>query len=159
MKSPLVLVFTVLMPITMPFPMNAGYQYHFNRKAGWEILHIGYFSTFAKGLTTELADKYSVNPSSIERLNLVLSSHFDYIFMNGKFVFFEEYIRYFRTSVMLGGSFVLTNFSNYIAGDIGLRFEIFSGKVFTWKLEIRDSIAFATATQYVTFNLGIGFDF
>ena len=46
--------------------IGAGYTYHMNDTVAWEIIHVDQYFSVDKGLTSELADKYQVNPTTIE---------------------------------------------------------------------------------------------
>ena len=139
--------------------LNGGYTYHSSRTFGWEILNIQSFFSFQKDLTTQLADQYGVNPQAIEELKTIVSSNLVYVHSYGKLVLLQDFIRYFRSSVLAGLGVVNTTTKNSLAGTLGFKFEVFSTESFAWKLEIRDSLALSGFSNYVTFNLGAGFSF
>ncbi len=49
-------------PYYTGFLINGNYQYNFSRILGWEVIGVHYAYTIQNDLTTELADKYNVNP-------------------------------------------------------------------------------------------------
>jgi len=139
--------------------IGAGYTYNFNNTFGWEVLHFDQFFSIEKGLTSELADKYQVNPTSIETLRYDVSSDLSYVFANGKFAFDKDYIRYFRTALLLGPGLVSTDQRSELAANFGLRFEFFSGDSLAWKFEARDSLPFGGIGNVLSFQLGTGIRF
>lgn len=139
--------------------LNAGFTYHPSRTFAWEILNVQYFFSFQKDLTTELADLYSVNPQTISDLNYVIGSNLEYVYMYGKFVLLQDFIRYFRGAVIGGMGVVKSSDKNALAFNVGLKFEVFSSETFCWKVEIRDSVAVSGLSNYLTFNFGSGFSF
>jgi outer membrane beta-barrel protein len=139
--------------------VNAGYTYNINRAFAWEIVNASYIYTFDKGLTAELADKHGVEPRSIERLRFSFSSNIGITHSNGKLIFASEHVRYFRSSVLIGGGMLNTSQRSMAAANIGLRFEVFTGQNFAWKLDVRNSIAIPDFEQFVSFSLGTGFSF
>ena len=82
--------------------LGLGLTRHFSRNWAWEILSAHYVFPFQTGLTSELADRYFVNPETIEKLQYDLSSNVSYTIAYGKILLFEDYIRSFRASVFLG---------------------------------------------------------
>jgi outer membrane beta-barrel protein len=139
--------------------INGGYTYHMSRNFAWEILNAQYFFSFQKTLTTELADRYKVDPTTITTLNYILTSDVQYVFAYGKFALLEDLIRYFRASVLLGGGIVKTSANNSVAGTTGLKFEVFTKESFSWTFEARDAVAFSGMNNYLTFILGTGLSF
>jgi outer membrane beta-barrel protein len=138
--------------------LNAGFTMHFSRNFAWEIINAQYFFGFQKDLTTELADVYSVNPTSIPELNYIVSTNGLYSFSYGKSVLFEDFIRYFRDSFIYGLGAVKTTDSTSFAVNLGLKVEMFTTENFSWHFEARDSVAFS-GNNYLTFSLGTGLSF
>ena len=140
--------------------INANYLFNLSRLMQWEIVNASYAYTFDKGLTTELADRFNVNPKVIDRMQMMISSNVLFSHSNGKFVYRGEHIRYFRSSALVGLGLVSTSQRNNIVGNFGVRFEVFTGEAFSWRFDIRDSLAPTDGfTQYVTFILGSSFSF
>jgi hypothetical protein len=135
--------------------LNAGFTMHFSRNFAWEIINAQYFFGFQKNLTTELADVYSVNPTSIPELNYIVSTNGAYSFSYGKSVLFEDFIRYFRDSVLFGLGAVKTTDSTSFAINTGIKVEMFTTENFSWQFEARDSFAFS-GNNYL---LGTGLSF
>jgi hypothetical protein len=138
--------------------LNAGFTMHFSRNFAWEIVNAQYFFGFQKNLTTELADVYSVNPTTIPELNYIVSTNGAYSFSYGKSVLFEDFIRYYRDSALFGLGAVKTSDATSFAVNIGLKVEMFTTENFSWQFEARDSFAF-TGNNYLTFILGTGLSF
>lgn len=140
--------------------LNAGYTYHSTRTFAWEVLNAQYFITFQKDLTTELADRYSVDPKTIDTLNYIFSSDVQYTFAYGKMAMMEEYIRYFRCSAMAGLGAIKTSQRNpMISTLLGLKLEAFTRDAFSWTFEVRDSLSIPGLNNYMTFTLGTGISF
>ena len=138
--------------------VNAGYTYHVDRNLAWEVLNVQYYASFQKSLTTELADRYAVNPKLIPSLNYVFSSDIQYIFAYGKFTVLEEQIRYFRASALGGLGAVKTTANTALALIGGVKFQVFTRESFSWNVEIRDNLAL-NANNYLSFILGTGLSF
>jgi outer membrane beta-barrel protein len=150
------------------FPFNAyyyglsvgvGYTYNFNNTFGWEVLHADQYFSVEKGLTTELANNYQVNPQSIEELRYDFSSDMSWVFANGKFAFDKDYIRYFRAALLLGPGVVSTDQRSEFAASFGLKTEFFTGDSLVWKFEARDSLPFGGIGNVLSFQLGTGIRF
>jgi outer membrane beta-barrel protein len=138
--------------------INAGYNYRINQTWSWDIINAGYFIPFERNLTSQLADKYSVNPVSIEKLQYIITSDVVFTHTYGKFLFLEDYIRYFRASVFFGGGLVNTTQQSEAAGNFGARFEFFHADSFAWIIDVRDALTIKD-DGYVTFTFGSGFSF
>jgi len=138
---------------------NGLYQHNFSHVFSWEMVNANYAFSFDKGLTTELADRFSVNPKKIDRLKFLISSNVFFTFMNGKLIFLNDFIRYFRGSFGLGVGFVQTSLKNSISGNFGFRFETFLSQSFAWHLDVRDHLTIGGYDHYVTFVMGAGLAF
>lgn len=139
--------------------INANYQHNLDRFWSWEIASIQSAFAFDKGLTTELAERFNVNPERIDRLRLTLSSQMFYTLAHGKVVLTQDHIRYFRLSASGGLGLVSTSQSNGAALTLGVRIEAVSSESFSWRLDIRDAFVFSGFNQYVTFTIGSAFGF
>lgn len=146
-------------PYYYGFSIMGDYVYYFDKMYAWEILNAGYAFTTATNLTTQLADKYGVRPESIEKLSAVFSSNFLIAHTHGKLLFLNDFIRYFRSFILLGGGLVMTSQQSQAAASLGLRFDAFVNDSFSWKLEIRDMITFSGLENYVAITLGTGISF
>lgn len=142
------------------FAVNSSYVYHFNKTFAWEVLSASYIFGVQKGLTVELADKYKVNPKQIVRPSYVVSTNLMIAHTNGKLVFAEEFVRYFRASVLLGVAMVNNTQKSNAAASFGARFELFSSEAFSWKIDIRDAMTLSGGVEnLVSFTFGTGFNF
>ena len=121
--------------------LDFGYARYFNKTYSWEVIRASYVYTIDKGLSSELADKYSVNPSKIERLNFVFSSTMQYVLAYGKYIYFKEHVRYFRSNLIAGPAIVLTNARTTVGVQLGIGIETYANDLFSWKAEIRDTVA------------------
>lgn len=139
--------------------IGAGYTYHFSNTFGWEVIHGDQYFSVEKGLTAELADKYQVNPQSIEAVRYTFSSDMVYVFANGKLAFLKDYIRYFRSALLLGPGLVNTTERSEVAANFGAFFEFFTGDTFAWKCEVRDSLPIGGIDNVLTVSLGTGIRF
>jgi hypothetical protein len=141
------------------FAIDLGYSVYFGKTFSWQVANIDYVYGVDKGLTSQLAQNYSVQPQRIERLNLVASSNFQFVHAYGKFVFLKEYIRYFRSALLLGPAFVRSNLRSSVGANLGWRFEVFVNNDFSWVLQIRDIYAPGTINNNVAFGLGTAYGF
>lgn len=138
--------------------VNAGYNYRINQTWSWDIINASYFIPFDRDLESQLADKFGVAPTSIEKLQYIVASNVVFTHTYGKFLFLEDYIRYFRASVFLGAGLVNTTQQSEAAGNFGARFELFHGDSFAWVIDVRDALTIKDE-GYVTFTFGSGFSF
>jgi hypothetical protein len=60
------------------FDLGGAYSYFFSDNMGWEVLRFSYFFNSKTDLTQQLADRFSVNPASIDSPKNALSSSFLY---------------------------------------------------------------------------------
>lgn len=139
--------------------LSAGYIHRFGQNFSWEILHADYIYAFQKGLTTELADTYGVDPKSIETLKYMISTNMLYTFAYGKFVLFGDFIRYFRASVLLGGGLVQTSLQSGIGVNAGFRLDVYTSETFSWQFEFRNSTTVNTFDNNASFTLGPSVNF
>lgn len=141
------------------FSVDVGYNRFFNKTYAWEVAHIDYIYSVDTGLTSQLADRWSVSPQTINRLNFVFSSNLRYTLAYGKFVFMTKYIKYFRASVLAGPAFVLASQGSSVGLGAGFRFETFVNNDFSWKVEVRDIYAFGNLNNNLAFVLGTAYGF
>ena len=139
--------------------LNAGYVYNFSPNFSWEVVHAAYVFDYQKGLTTELADKYSVQPQTIETLTYIISTNILYVFSYGKFVLLKDYIRYFRTSALFGLGLVGKSLSTGFGVDLGVKIEVFTSETFAWKLEVRNTTVVNNFDNNTSFTLGPSIQF
>jgi hypothetical protein len=146
-----------LNPYFNAFGIDVGYTNYFDKTYSWQIVDLDYVYTVNTGITSQLAQTYGVNPNSIERLNFLVSSNFQYVFAYGKFIFAKQYIRYFRSAALIGPTYASSNKESTIGGNIGLRFEVFVNDDFSWVFQMRDiympsnignNLAFVLSTAY-----------
>lgn len=142
------------------FGINGGFIYVLDKTYAWEVVNASYVYSVEKGLTSELAQNYFVNPIQIERMTYTLASNLQYYHSYGKFILLKEYIRYFRSALMGGLGMVATNKQSHIALSVGWKFEVYINDTFSWKLEVRDLITTQSGvTNNVAFSLGTAYSF
>ena len=141
------------------FAIDLGYTHYFGKTYSWQILDVDYIYSVNKGLTSQLADTYGVNPQKIERLNLIVASNFSYVHAYGKFVFAKKYIRYFRSALLVGPAYVTSNLRSTVGLNLGWRFETFVNEDFSWVLQIRDIYAPSNIDNNLAFVLGTAYGF
>jgi hypothetical protein len=139
--------------------LSGNYLVHLKQSVGWEIIGGSYFFNFDKGLASELADRYAVEPRTIEKLNFIVTSNLFYTFANGKFVFLKEHIRYFRASIFGGGGLVNSSARSSAGLSFGARFEVSLSETFSWRLEARDVVSFSGFDNFLNFTIGTGISF
>ncbi len=149
-----------LNPYYNGFSLDANYTYYFNKDRGWEIFNMSYLYTVDTGLTTELADSYKVDPKTIERVNFILSSNYLLTLAYGKFIFFQDNIRYFRSNLIIGPALIATNQGTDFGVCFGWGFETFVNDRISWKLGIRDNYAIGNNhPNNLAFTVGTSYGF
>ena len=147
-----------LNPYYNGFSLDFNYTYFFNKNHAWEIVNFSYMYTVDTGLTTELADSYNVEPRKIERAEYIISSNYLPTLAYGKFIFFSDNIRYFRSNLVLGPALISTNEAAQIGVCVGWQFETFVNEKFSWKLGIRDNFSFSSShPNNLVLTLGTSF--
>jgi outer membrane beta-barrel protein len=142
------------------FSLDTYYTYHFSKDSAWEVLNFSYLYTVDTDLTTELASSYNVTPKSIERVNYVLSSNYLWNVAYGKFAFFNNNIRYFRSGFMVGPALIVTNTESIAGFCIGWSFETFVNEKTAWRFQIRDNYASGNShPNNLVFLLGTSYGF
>ncbi len=146
-------------PYSTGIALDFGYLQNITQSLSWQIIDADLFSSFQSGLTSQLAQNYSVNPTTIEHLSYIISTNLNYYFFYGKFIFFKKAIRYIRGSLLFGGGLLGTSLKNQGAGNFGTAFEVLINDTFSFKFTLRDSLAIPSFTNYVTFALETGVNF
>jgi hypothetical protein len=140
------------------FSFDLGFEHWLSRNFTWEVVNFKYLYSVDRGLTEELADKYGVNPETIERPSILVSTNTIFNLLYGKFVSIDQKIRYFKAGAIFGGGIIGTSQQALPALNIGFRFDCHVSESFSWKLEVRDAMAPTNGFRsYVTFHLGGGF--
>ncbi len=134
-----------------------GYNYYFSEDLGWEILHGGYTLDVQNSLLQYLAATYNATISSFESLNFFFSSNLVWIHSYGKFVFLRNFIRYFKSALIIGPAVVNTSKSTYLSVDGGIRFDMYFSDRMLVRFEIRDYLTLNGLNSFIFFNLGTGF--
>lgn len=149
-----------LNPYFNGFSVDLGYNWIFNKTYAAEVRG-SYIYTMDKGLTSELADSYGVDPqATIERPSFLLAADLKYTIAYGKFIFFKDRIRYFRSQLLAGPAFINTNKQSLIGGDIGWAMEAYVNDLFSWRIELRDVIAsIGSTTNNLELSVGMGYAF
>lgn len=141
------------------FGIDLGYTRYFDKTYSWQILDINYIYSVNKGLTSQLAENYNVNPTSIERLTFIVSTNLEYVIAYGKFVFLSNHIRYFRSSLVVGPAYATSNKRGTVGLNLGFRFETFVNDDFSWVFQIRDVYAPSNIDNNLAFVLGTAYGF
>jgi hypothetical protein len=141
------------------FGIDIGYNHYYDKTYSWQFIDVNYIYAVDKGLTSQLAQDYNVNPRSIERLTFIASSNIQYVMAYGKFVFFKEHIRYFRSSLVAGPAFAVSNVRSTIGLNLGVRMETFINDDFSWVLQLRDVYAPSNIDNNFVFALGTAYGF
>jgi hypothetical protein len=140
--------------------VDLGYVRVFDKTSSWEIVHGTYIYTVDKGLSSELAERYKVAPDQIERLNYVLSSNYEYTFAYGKMILLKEHFRYFRSHFLVGPALAITNMNANIGLQIGWGVEAYVNELFSWKIELRDTVANAgDSSNNLAFQVSTSYGF
>jgi outer membrane beta-barrel protein len=149
-----------LNPYFNGFSVDVGYNWILGKTYAFE-LRGSYIYTVDKGLVSELADTFGQDPQSvIERPNFLAAADFKYTIAYGKFIFFKDRIRYFRSQLLAGPAFISTNKESLFGGDLGWAIEAYVNEQFSWRLEIRDVIAsIGSTTNNLELSVGMGYAF
>ncbi len=139
------------------FSVDLTYTRYLNKTYSWDVGSLDYIYAVDSGLTSELADKYHVQPQSIERLNFVLASNLNYTFAYGKTIFLTKYIRYFRSSFLAGPALVISNQESTVGVNLGWRFESFVNNNFSWRVEARYLYPFGSMHNNLAFIFGTAY--
>lgn len=141
--------------------LNIGYTKTLSHNLVWEVVNAQYYVSIQKDVTNDLASGNAtvtpISPSSVPRLQYIIASDFQYIFLYGKFTSFEKDIRYFRLSALAGLGMVKTSPVYSAATVFGLKFQTFTRDSFSWNVEMRDNLAFTTTSNFMTFIFGASF--
>lgn len=141
------------------FGIDLGYSHYYNKTFSWQILDVNYIYSVNKGLTSQLAENYNVNPTSIERLTFIVSSNIEYVIAYGKFVLLRDHIRYFRSSLYAGPAYATSNKRGTVGLSVGWRIETFVNDDFSWVLQIKDVYAPSNIDNNLAFVLGTAYGF
>lgn len=147
-------------PYYNAFSIAGSYSYYFSRYVAWEVFQAALAFTVDKNLTAQLADLHTVNPQTIERLQLLASSNLVWVPIYGKFVLTKSVIQYFRVSLLAGVALASTSIQSSVGISLGTRFETYINDSFSWRIEIRDIITLTSSpTNYLVFGLGTAISF
>lgn len=146
-------------PYYTAFSVYGDYVRYFSTTFAWEVINASGAFTVDTDLTSQLAQKYSVNPSTIDRLQATFSSNLIFIHAHGKVLFLNQYIRYFRSMLLGGMGVVTTSNESRVAASVGIRFDAFVTDSFSWKLEVRDMITISGLENFAVVTLGTGISF
>ncbi len=136
------------------FGVNVGYTYYINKNLAVEVPNLTYLFAVDSDLTSQLATTYGVTPEQIERTSLIMTANLILIHTYGKLVFLENYIRYFRSGLIMGLGLITTNIQSRFAVNLGIRFDAYISDSFSWRIELRNQVA---VTGGLENNLGIHF--
>ena len=141
------------------FSADGGYTFFFNSLFAWEVMHGSFVFSVQKDLTSQLAERYFVNPQSIEKLEYVASTNLIAVLSYGKGVFFRRFLQYSRSSLLGGVGLVKTSTQSKTAVSVGMRFDGYLNNIFSWRLEVRDAFTLNNTAHFVSFSMGTGIYF
>ncbi len=139
--------------------LNLSYLSRLSRNWSWEVLNANYAYTFDKDLSVELADRFSVNPERIDRLEFMVSSNVLRTLTHGKFIFMDDHIRYFQVSGIMGLGLAKATLRSDFIVNFGLRAEVFTSERFSWRFDARDGLAVNGFNHFVNFMVSTGYAF
>lgn len=149
-----------IQPYYNSFSLNFDYTYYFNKSWAWQIIDAAYLYSIDTGLTAELAEKYSLNPKTIQKVTYLLTSNLKWTLGYGKLIVFENHIRYFRSSLITGPALVASNTDTTIGICLGWGFDTFIDEHLSWRFEIRDTIAIGSDHPHnLAFLFGTSYGF
>jgi hypothetical protein len=144
------------------FALNASYTHYYNQRYAWDVLNMTYCFPVDKSLSAELAEKYRVEPKLIERLSYVFSSNLKFIHSYGKLIYMDQYLKYYRSSLIAGAGILGTTVQSYITANAGITIDFLITEKYAWKFEVIDHFtltnSFSTLT-YIVFRLSTGISF
>ncbi len=139
------------------FELSAGYSLFLSRNIYWEVIRANYVLTSDRDTTLELAENYNVSPSEVERLSMMYSTSGGWVLAYGKMLFLDEYLQYFRASLIGGVSQVFTTKTSATGVTVGAKIDFYANDTVSWALEARDTFVFAEGgDEYLSFGLGLG---
>ncbi len=142
------------------FDVNAAYSYFFTDSLGWEVIRFHEFFNSQTDLARQLADKYGVNPKSIDSLKAAVSTSFLYSFAYGKHLLFNRYFFYDRLIGVLGVGQVNSQLRSSYAGILGLRGDFAIDEHLSWIVEGRYHIVSNTSQDnQLGLMIGTGYNF
>jgi outer membrane beta-barrel protein len=130
-----------IQPYYNGFSLDFNYVYYFNKGIAWEVVNYSNLYTIQTGLTAELAEKAGEQPKFIQKPTYILSSNIRATLAYGKFIWWNEGIRYFRSYLVLGPALIATNLNSKTGVCVGWGMETFVNESISWRFDIRDSIA------------------
>lgn len=141
------------------FSINVAYRRHFGERYAWRVVNLNYVYGVNTDLTSQLAQRYGVQPKAIERLSFIISSDFEWTLAYGKLVLFRKYIRYFRAALAGGPAFATTNKRATVGVNAAVRLETFVNEDFSWSFELRDVYASSNIANNLVMTLGASYAF
>jgi hypothetical protein len=127
-----------LNPYYTGYAPGIAYTLFYSRSLAWDVIDASFVFAVDKGLTSELADKYQVNPKEINRLKFTAFSQAAYFFAYGKTVISSSFIRYFRSAVLLGAGLASHTKSQKVGISYGIRLESYANDSFSFKAELKN---------------------
>ena len=140
-------------PYYLGFSVNGSFCYYFSTSFAWEIVGGSYAFSVQKDLTSQLADKFGVNPQVIEKLEYTADTSLVLVPTYGKSVLFKSFLQNFRTALLLGGGIVKTSLSSFPAVSLAFRNDTYISDAFSWRWEIRDYIAIKGGKHFLSLGL------
>jgi hypothetical protein len=141
------------------FGIDLAYAYFFNKTYAWQVINVDYVFGVDKGLRSQLAQNWGVQPQSIEQIAYIVSTSLEYLPVYGKFISFKEYIRYFRSAFFGGPAFVATNQQSTVGLNLGWRLEAYVNSSFAWNFQLRDVYVFGGLGNNMALVLGTSYGF
>ena len=129
----------------------------FTRFFGWEVVDGTYVIPLNKDLTTQLADRYGVNPQRIEKSLWLATSHLSYRPLFGKLLLFGEFVREFDLYFLLGGGTMQTSERTVYGASYGVEVRGRITPSVALIAGVRSLYPFHPQTQHFTaFQTGLG---
>lgn len=146
-------------PYYYGFSLNASYAYFLNSSFAWEVLNGIYTFNVTKDLTSQLAERFGVNPEVIEKLEYILATHLVLYPTYGKNLLFKKFIQSSRTGLFAGPCFVKSTLTSRAGVSFGALFETQVSDTFSWRLDFRDTLVVEASKHFVSVNFVTGMYF
>jgi outer membrane beta-barrel protein len=145
--------------------LTGAYTFHFNQLIAWEIIGGTYSFLIGTGLKEELADRFNARPEEEGDLQAMINSNFVFKPLYGKLALLNDTLLAAELFFVLGPALgFFDDESSPFGGNVGVGMRLFIGKYFSLRLDIRDYVFIADASDvrnhlFLSAGLGLTFGF
>ena len=123
------------------FGVNLSLQNQISRRWAWEVLKGTFLMTVDKSLTNNLAENFGVAPREIERINYVAQTSLVHYGAYGKFIFKNEFVRYFRMGLTFGAGMIGYDERSEFVPTLGAKMEVYGSNRFSWVATLQNYLS------------------